>query len=88
MRFYVVGVRFSLIPDNPTYREFFERLDTGFVQVTRLVGMPLLFVRRFTDIEGGAFPRPVLDKIILLPVVEDVGEFEFQRLAVYPGFCW
>ena len=39
-----------------------------------------------TDIEGGAFPRPVLDKIILLPVVEDVGEFEFQRLAVYPGF--
>ena len=36
--------------------------------------MPLLFVRRFTDIEGGAFPRPVLDKIILLPVVEDVGE--------------
>lgn len=86
MCFHIVSVRFSLIPDDTPYRELFERLDTGFVQVTRLVRMPLLFVRRFTDIEGGAFPRPVLDKIILLPVVEDVGEFEFQRFAVLIPF--
>ena len=74
-------IRFSLIPDDTPYRELFERLDTGFVQVTRLVRMPLLFVRRFTDIEGGAFPRPVLDKIILLPVVED------GRGIRIPAFC-
>ena len=52
-------IRFSLIPDDTPYRELFERLDTGFVQVTRLVRMPLLFVRRFTDIEGGGLQHIV-----------------------------
>ena len=86
VRFHIVGIRFSLIPDDTPYRELFERLDTGFVQVTRLVRMPLLFVRRFTDIEGGAFPCPALNEIIVFPVIEDIGKFEFQGFTVYPGF--
>ena len=48
--------------------------------------MPLLLVRRFADVEGGAFPCPALNEIIVFPVIEDIGKFEFQGFTVYPGF--
>ena len=79
-----MGIRFSLIPNNPLKREAFEWTHSGFVAIGRMIGMAR--IRTQCQISSSTRAHPIHHEIIVVPVAEDGREMLFQHGTINPGF--